>query len=103
MLIFVLRGVWEETVVTVEEVVVAVVCFTGLATSWHHFTWPPPQHQATQNPRASFSFDDGFDHDNFHADHHILHAANFGDGFAPLLDFYFGTAGDTPSAQINVL
>ena len=20
----------------------------GLATSWHHFTWPPPQHQATQ-------------------------------------------------------
>ena len=27
---------------------------TGLATSWHHFTWPPPQHQATQNPRASF-------------------------------------------------
>ena len=26
---------------------------TGLATSWHHFTWPPPQHQATQNPRAS--------------------------------------------------
>ena len=26
---------------------------TGLATSWHHFTWSPPQHQATQNPRAS--------------------------------------------------
>ena len=25
----------------------------GLATSWHHFTWPPPQHPATQNPRAS--------------------------------------------------
>ena len=21
---------------------------TALATSWHHFTWPPPQHQATQ-------------------------------------------------------
>ena len=20
----------------------------GLATSWHHFTWPPPQHPATQ-------------------------------------------------------
>ena len=26
---------------------------TGLATSWHHFTWPPPQHATTQNPRAS--------------------------------------------------
>ena len=26
---------------------------TGLATSWHHFTWPPPQHPATQNPQAS--------------------------------------------------
>ena len=24
---------------------------TGLATSWHHFTWPPPQHPATQHPR----------------------------------------------------
>ena len=22
---------------------------TALATSWHHFTWPPPQHQATQH------------------------------------------------------
>ena len=27
---------------------------TGLATSWHHFTWPPPQHQATQHPRQVF-------------------------------------------------
>ena len=25
---------------------------TGLATSWHHFTWPPPQHQATQRARG---------------------------------------------------
>ena len=25
----------------------------GLAISWHHFTWPPPQHPATQNPQAS--------------------------------------------------
>ena len=23
----------------------AVACFTGLATSWHHFTWLPPQPQ----------------------------------------------------------
>ena len=25
---------------------------TGLATSWHHFTWPPPQHPATQKTRG---------------------------------------------------
>ena len=24
----------------------------GLATSWHHFTWPPPQHPATQRARG---------------------------------------------------
>eukprot|EP00746_Dinoflagellata_sp_MGD_P149829 gnl/MRDRNA2_/MRDRNA2_81818_c0_seq3.p1 gnl/MRDRNA2_/MRDRNA2_81818_c0~~gnl/MRDRNA2_/MRDRNA2_81818_c0_seq3.p1 ORF type:complete len:183 (-),score=25.62 gnl/MRDRNA2_/MRDRNA2_81818_c0_seq3:683-1231(-) len=29
---------------------------TGLATSWHHFTWPPPQHQATQTTRGEFGF-----------------------------------------------
>ena len=27
---------------------------TGLATSWHHFTWPPPQHQATQTHERVF-------------------------------------------------
>ena len=27
---------------------------TGLATSWHHFTWPPPQHQATQQATGEF-------------------------------------------------
>merc|ERR1712097_218614 len=26
---------------------------TALATSWHHFTWPPPQHQAQQTHEAS--------------------------------------------------
>jgi len=35
----------------------------------------------------------GFDPDNFHADHHIFHCANF--GWNPLLDFYFGTQGAT--------
>ena len=26
---------------------------TGLATSWHHFTWPPPQHPATQRAQQA--------------------------------------------------
>ena len=26
----------------------------GLATSWHHFTWPPPQHQATQRATGEY-------------------------------------------------
>ena len=41
--------------------IVAYLCFefrtpadTGLATSWHHFTWPPPQHQATQTTRGEY-------------------------------------------------
>ena len=29
-----------------------VLSHTGLATSWHHFTWPPPQHQAKQTTRG---------------------------------------------------
>lgn len=33
-----------------------------------------------------------FDEDNFHADHHTWHRANFGSSTAPLIDFYFGTA-----------
>merc|ERR1711971_1499900 len=35
----------------------------------------------------------GCDEDNFHADHHTLHRANFGLSTNPLLDFYFGTHG----------
>ena len=34
-----------------------------------------------------------YDEDNFHADHHTLHRANFGSAHGPLLDFYFGTQG----------
>lgn len=34
-----------------------------------------------------------FDEDNFHADHHTLHRANFGSSTGVLLDFYFGTQG----------
>mmetsp|Transcript_23754 Transcript_23754/g.51896 ORF Transcript_23754/g.51896 Transcript_23754/m.51896 type:complete len:565 (+) Transcript_23754:53-1747(+) len=33
-----------------------------------------------------------FDEDNFHADHHTWHRANFGSSTAPFIDFYFGTA-----------
>lgn len=33
----------------------------------------------------------GCDADNFHADHHTLHRANFGLSSSPMLDFYFGT------------
>ena len=33
------------------------------------------------------------DPDNWHADHHTLHGANFGSAHGVLLDFYFGTAG----------
>jgi len=33
-----------------------------------------------------------FDEDNFHADHHTWHRANFGSSTSPLIDFYFGTA-----------
>eukprot|EP00928_Gymnodinium_smaydae_P037922 TRINITY_DN26269_c1_g2_i1.p1 TRINITY_DN26269_c1_g2~~TRINITY_DN26269_c1_g2_i1.p1 ORF type:complete len:545 (+),score=82.84 TRINITY_DN26269_c1_g2_i1:63-1697(+) len=32
-----------------------------------------------------------FDADNFHADHHTWHRANFSSSSAPLIDFYFGT------------
>jgi len=35
-----------------------------------------------------------FDEDNYHADHHTLHRANFGSSTGVLLDFYFGTVGD---------
>jgi len=35
------------------------------------------------------------DADNFHADHHTFHRANFGLSTNPLLDFYFGTQGAT--------
>lgn len=35
-----------------------------------------------------------FDEDNYHADHHTLHRANFGSSTGVLLDFYFGTEGD---------
>lgn len=31
--------------------------------------------------------------DNFHADHHTLHRANYGSALGVLLDFYFGTQG----------
>lgn len=34
-----------------------------------------------------------FDQDNFHADHHTLHRANFGASTCVVLDFYFGTQG----------
>eukprot|EP00931_Biecheleriopsis_adriatica_P100989 TRINITY_DN76218_c0_g1_i1.p1 TRINITY_DN76218_c0_g1~~TRINITY_DN76218_c0_g1_i1.p1 ORF type:complete len:610 (+),score=105.65 TRINITY_DN76218_c0_g1_i1:76-1830(+) len=34
-----------------------------------------------------------FDEDNFHADHHTLHRANYGSSLGVLLDFYFGTEG----------
>merc|ERR1712137_639003 len=37
----------------------------------------------------------GCDEDNFHADHHTFHRANFGLSTNPLLDFYFGTQGAT--------
>eukprot|EP00421_Protoceratium_reticulatum_P006861 CAMPEP_0168363316 /NCGR_PEP_ID=MMETSP0228-20121227/3627_1 /TAXON_ID=133427 /ORGANISM="Protoceratium reticulatum, Strain CCCM 535 (=CCMP 1889)" /LENGTH=587 /DNA_ID=CAMNT_0008376037 /DNA_START=184 /DNA_END=1947 /DNA_ORIENTATION=+ len=33
----------------------------------------------------------GCDADNFHADHHTFHRANFGTALNPMLDFYFGT------------
>lgn len=33
------------------------------------------------------------DEDNFHADHHTLHRANYGSALGVLLDFYFGTMG----------
>ena len=33
-----------------------------------------------------------YDADNWHADHHTLHGANFGSAHGVLLDFYFGTA-----------
>ena len=36
-----------------------------------------------------------YDADNWHADHHTLHGANFGSAHGVLLDFYFGTAGRT--------
>eukprot|EP00441_Pelagodinium_beii_P006268 CAMPEP_0197695602 /NCGR_PEP_ID=MMETSP1338-20131121/115406_1 /TAXON_ID=43686 ORGANISM="Pelagodinium beii, Strain RCC1491" /NCGR_SAMPLE_ID=MMETSP1338 /ASSEMBLY_ACC=CAM_ASM_000754 /LENGTH=279 /DNA_ID=CAMNT_0043278607 /DNA_START=550 /DNA_END=1389 /DNA_ORIENTATION=+ len=36
-----------------------------------------------------------FDEDNYHADHHELHRANFGSSTGALLDFYFGTQGST--------
>ena len=29
---------------------------TGLATSRHHFTWPPPQHPATQQAKGEYIF-----------------------------------------------
>ncbi len=36
-----------------------------------------------------------YDSDNYHADHHTLHKANFGSGEAILIDFYFGTFGSS--------
>jgi len=36
-----------------------------------------------------------FDEDNYHADHHTLHRANFGSSTGALLDFYFGTEGSS--------
>jgi len=48
-------------------------------------------HTRTSNSGAKSWAD--FDEDNFHADHHTLHRANFGSAYGPLLDFYFNTQG----------
>jgi cytochrome b involved in lipid metabolism len=42
----------------------------------------------------------GCDPDNFHADHHTYHRANFGLSGSPILDFYFETAAE-PKARVN--
>lgn len=44
-----------------------------------------------------------YDHlENFHADHHTLHTKNFSLMNGALLDFYFGTQGDTTSGTNGV-
>jgi hypothetical protein len=57
-----------------------------------YFSWQNKGgHTRTSNVSKN-KFGD-YDYDNWHADHHTYHSANYGSAYAVILDFYFGTQG----------
>jgi len=63
---------------------------TLLPAAWYGDWLEKANHTRTAEDRKGFEQQDS---DNFHADHHILHTANFSFGYSACLDFYFGTEG----------
>lgn len=57
-----------------------------------HASWTNKGGHSRTSAAGADSWAD-FDADNFHADHHTLHRANYGSAYGVLIDFYFGTNG----------
>ena len=58
-----------------------------------YFSWQNKGgHSRTSKEAGKDTFGD-YDYDNWHADHHTYHSANYGSAYAVVLDFYFGTQG----------
>ena len=57
-----------------------------------YFSWQNKGGHTRTSRAGKGAFGD-YDWENFHADHHTYHSANYGSAYAPMIDFYFGTQG----------
>ena len=95
-------GMNEEFFWILAEILPCLVCPSplGIATIFPYFlnldtlyfSWTNKGGHTRTSAAGKGALGD-YDWENFHADHHTYHSANYGSAYAPMIDFYFGTQG----------
>ena len=99
-------GMNEEFFWILAEIVPCLLCptvcipyFLNLETLY--FSWQNKGGHTRTSKENKNKFGD-YDYDNWHADHHTYHSANYGSAYAVVLDFYFGTQGKRTKGAWNM-